>query len=232
MLIGSLLDLLAVDLNDAAPGHAFTTWSKEQLGAYLEEAVQLAFLERPDLFLEERVLKVEPCSIRQEVECCTRIRRVLGQCTADGRVTHMLRPRKLDVRLVWTGRTCPVSPKNFRLSQYAIDDTDDSIWLWPQVPAGVDVYVRVQCAVMPTEVDDDYDVPTELQAAVLQWALYRAKVVDAEVNQAVAQIAGDHKQTFWQLLRASADVAPIGEEVDRAQPTTARGVPGGTQSTG
>lgn len=230
MFIGSLLDLLAVDLNDAAPGHAFTTWSKEQLGAYLEEAIQLAFLERPDLFLEERVLKVEPCALRHEVECCTKIRRVLGQCDARGRVTHMLRPRKLDMRMVWTGRTCATSPKTFKLTQYAIDDMDDSIWLWPQVPAGQDVYVLVQCAVLPTNVGEGYDVPEELVPAVRQWALYRAKVIDAEVNQTVAQIATDHKQTFWQLLQASAGAPPIGEEVDNAPSAAARGVPSGTQN--
>lgn len=204
MRIGSLLELLAVDLNDAAPGHEFTTWPKQQLRAYLVEALQTAFIERPDLFLEEVVVKVVPCAVRQVLDCCTKIRRVIGQCDADGHVFKLLRPRRMDDRLVWTGRTCAVPPNKFSLSQYALDDAADAIWFWPQVPAGLDVYVLVECAKMPADVDDDYDVESELCAAAVQWALYRAKSIDAENNQAIVQVADNHKQTFWQLLTVSA----------------------------
>lgn len=205
MNVGSLLNRLATDLNDAAPGHEFTTWSREQLGAYLEEAIQLAFVERPDLFIEERVVKVEPCVQRQPACDCTRVRRVLGQCTPDGRVLHPLRPRQVDDRLVWTGRSCPSNPKNFKLTQYAIDDSADALWVWPAVPAGIDVYVLVECAVMPQGIDESYEIPVDLQAAVVQWALYRARMVDAENNSAVFEVAKEHAQQFWGILVLSSD---------------------------
>lgn len=212
MKFNSILYNAAVDLNDAAPGHEFTTWSQEQLRAYVVEALQLAFIVRPDLFTETRIIKLQPCTIVHDACDCTNIRRVFGQCTADGRIINMLRPKKQQDNLIWTGRTCPVSPKNFKLTQYAIDADTNKLWVWPQVPAGLDVYLLVECDVLPDEFTDDYEVSSELQAAVMQWVLYRAKMVDGENNTAIIQVATTHRETFWQILQAQANA----EEVDVA----------------
>lgn len=218
MLFSSLLEQLAVDLNDAAPGHEFTTWSREQLRAYLEEAVQTAFAERPDLFMETRVIKLQPCTVLQEACDCTHIRRIIGQCTKDGRIIKLLKPRKYNDRIVWNGRTCMGNPKTFELNQYAIDDKSNRLWVWPQIPGGMDVYVLVECAVIP-DTFGDYDVPDELRAAVLQWALYRAKMVDGENNQSIVAVANAHKETFWQLIAVHKNREKVGEEVEDASPS-------------
>ena len=206
MRFGSLLDQIAVDLNDAAPGHEFTTWSREQLGAYLEEAIQLAFTERPDLFTETRIIKVQPCSEIQESCDCTQIRRVVGQVTKTGGLIKHLRIKKHGSdRLVWTGRSCSVHPKNFQLQEYYIDSVTDKLWVYPIVPAGVDVYIMIECAVLPSEFGEGYEVHNELRAAVIQWVLFRAKMVDGENNTAIVSVANHHKNTFWELLRVSAN---------------------------
>lgn len=216
MRVSSLLYQLAVDLNDAAPGHEFSTWSRDQLRAYLQEAVQTAFADRPDLFMENRVIKLQPCTLVQDTCDCTKVRRVYGQSTKDGRVFNTLRPTTVNDKLTWRGRTCTRRPSSgqFLLDQYAIDELSSTLWFWPQVPAGVDVYVLVECAVNPDTITDDYDVPAELQAAVMQWALYRAKMMDAENNSAIAQVAVAHKETFWQLLTWHDNATEIGEGVE------------------
>lgn len=204
MKFDSLLDQIAVDLNDAAPGHVFTTWSREQLRAYLEEAIQIAFTERPDLFMETRVIKVKPCTVVQDTCDCTQVRRVIGQSTAGGSIIKYLRFKQSGTdKLVWNGRTCRVHPKKFELQEYYIDGVTDKVWVYPEVPAGIDVYILVECAVIPDVFGPSYNIHTELRAAVVQWVLYRAKMVDGENNTAIVSVANYHKTTFWELLRAS-----------------------------
>lgn len=214
MNIKSLLYQVAVDLNDAAPGHEFTTWSEQQLRAYLEEAIQTAFTRRPDLFIQTRVVKVEPCSVVQDVCDCTKLRRVIGQTDENGRIIKLLRPRKRDDALLWTGRTCHKSPKEFQLSHYTIDEASNKLWLYPQVPAGLDVYVLLECVVMPEAIDDNTTIPPELVGAVVQWALYRAKMVDGENSPTVVSVANAHKAAFWELLTAQAEQKSVAVEGD------------------
>lgn len=203
MKLSSLLAEAAVDLNDAAPGHEFTTWHREQIRAYIEEAIQIAFSERPDLFSGMKIIKVQPCSVVQETCDCTHITRVIGQVSEHGMLLKPLRERKNN-QIFWPGHSCPVSPKAFMLNEFMIDQTSDKLWLWPQVPAGLDVYVMVICAVFPSELDDDVDdIPDELAPAIRQWVLFRAKMVDGENSEAVVQVANTHKTTFYELLALS-----------------------------
>lgn len=214
MQVSSLLEQLAVDLNDAAPGHEFTTWSRDQIRAYLIEGIQVSFSVRPDLFIETVIIKAEPCSVVQDTCGCTHIRRVIGQSTKNGRVIKELRQRSNDDKLRWTGRTCPVSPDKFELKEYSIDNATDKLWLYPQVPAGKEIYVMVECAKVPEDIDNDYDIPAELLAPVVQWVLYRAKMVDGENNTAIIQVATGHQNTFWALLKAQKDNEDLTSETE------------------
>lgn len=214
MQVSSLLEQLAVDLNDAAPGHEFTTWSRDQIRAYLIEGIQVSFSVRPDLFIETVIIKAEPCSVVQDTCDCTHIRRVIGQSTKNGRIIKELRQRSNDDKLRWTGRTCPVPPDKFELKEYSIDNATDKLWLYPQVPAGKDIYVMVECAKVPEDIDDDYDIPAELLAPVVQWVLYRAKMVDGENNTAIIQVATGHQNTFWALLKAQKDNEDLTSETE------------------
>lgn len=216
MLVSSLLEQLAVDLNDAAPGHEFTTWSRDQIRAYLTEGIQVSFSERPDLFIDTVIIKVEPCSVVQDTCGCTHIRRVIGQSTKTGRIIKELRQRSNDDKLRWTGRTCPVSPDKFELKEYSIDNSTDKLWLYPQAPPNKDIYVMIECAKAPDDIDDSYEVPVELLAAVKQWVLYRAKMVDGENNTAIVQVATQHQNTFWKLLDSQKRNEDITSEKENA----------------
>lgn len=211
MLLSDIVHDIAVDLNDAAPGHEFTTWSEAQIMTYVLEGIQTAFAERADLFIETRIMEVEPCTELQSACDCTKVRRVIGQANENGRVIKKLSVRSNKDKLRWPGRTCPVPANNFSLSEYSIDEGTNRIWVYPAVPFGVDVYLLIECAVIPSVIDGDYDVPDELVAAIKQWALYRAKAVDEENTPATAQVAENHQATFWRLLQAQRDSEDIAE---------------------
>lgn len=235
MNINSLLNIIAADLNDNAPGHAFTTWSQEQLRAYAEEALEIAYYQRPDLFIKRRVIRLQPCTYMHDTCDCTKVYRVHGQTTKDGRIIRLLRPEKIidrpELRLKlkerWRGRTCPL-PRNLRggkfyLESYELHEETDTLWLYPMVPPGEEVYITVDCLVPMDKLVGNFDVLDEFRAAVMQWVLYRAKMIDAEHNPTVLSAAKEHSDNFWKLLAVHV-VMQEATEGDDAGTTSSPGV--------
>lgn len=204
MKLKLLLDQLAGDLNDNEEGHAYTTWTEKDIRAWIEEGLSLIFDKRPDLFLELRVIKVSPCTTRQSSCDCDTIRRVIGQTTESGRLLRQLRKRSLDMQIQWTAPVCRRhQPGNgFVLDGYAIDSVGDTLYLYPEVPPGEDVYVQVECAVRPTMdmLDNDVEIPSDTTTALKQWVLFRAKIIDAELAAPILSVATLHKTTFYEVL--------------------------------
>lgn len=193
---------VSTDLNDFAPGHEFTTWSEDQINAYIIEGLQIAFGLRSDLFLSPVVIKLEPGSHWQKPCNCTQIQRVYGVCNEQGRVLYEIRKRKSGPSMMWTGPVCKGDPRHYRADSYAIDPVLDQIYVDPEPPAGQDVYLLVGCAQIPDAEQVKRDgVPLEAQAAVVQWALYRAKMVDSENDSSLMAAAKEHQQTFFALLQ-------------------------------
>lgn len=202
MQISTLIDQLGYDLNDMDPADPHATWPEHQLASYIEEAVQVIASERPELFAEIRILKVEPCNPVQNTCDCTHVSNVIGQVTEGGRLIKRLRLRKNNDKLIWNGPTCPTNPDQFELKEYYIDSSSDLLWLYPQVPPGKDIWVMIECSVIPDGLDTTASIKPELLAAVKQWVLYRAKMVDGENNTAIVQVAQQHLTAFWQLMRS------------------------------
>lgn len=202
MNVGSLLDILARDLNDYAnDGYKHVTWSAEQLRTYLGEGLQLAFANRPDLFMETKVIPVEPCTEVQTKCDCDTIHRVLGQSTKGGRVIKGLRRRNSQSKLIWPGDRCPVDPNKFELKSYSVDSMTGTLRLYPPAPPLAELWVLVECAVRPSgDITDDMEIPVAVDAAVKQWVYYRAKTVDGENNPNILSVANGHKSTFWEIL--------------------------------
>ena len=216
MSLDSLVGQIASDLNDDAQGHEYTTWSEDQIRAWVEEGVNLVFDKRPDLFMERVVIKVEPCSIVQDTCDCEVVRRVIGQTTETGRLIKTLRTRGLEVSFVWTGKTCRRRPtpgsNTFLLESYAIDEVSDTLYLWPQVPPGVDVYVQVECAHRPTAEElerNEYKLPAGTDAAIKQWALWRGKSMDMEISPAAMTAAQQHYRAFFEVLGLSMNTTEV-----------------------
>lgn len=203
MAVADVVRQISIDLNDHEAGHEFVTWSESQLEAYVLEGLQLAFSFRPDLFVAQHVVKLEPGHSDQKFCDCTQIRRVLGVCTAEGRVLYSLRKLKQSDKNVWTGFSCPSDPRDYKATEYSIDADTDTVFIEPPPPAGQDVYLLVECASLPSD-PSEIGNAAEVRAAVIQWALYRAKSIDSENNAAIFQVARDHRNTFFQLLRIQA----------------------------
>lgn len=209
MFLNDVVTQIAQDLNDAAPGHEFTTWTEGQLRFYVQEALHTIFNIRPDLFIETRIIKMQPCTYVQDTCDCTQIHAVIGQVTESGRVIKRLRKREQGTKQLWAGWTCHVSPKNFELREYYIDTDTDKLWVFPQVPAGTDVYLMVECSVLPNALEDGYAISGELVPMVIQWALYRAKMIDGESNQLILAAAKEHRSVFEGLVNFSVNSQAI-----------------------
>lgn len=216
MSLESLVEQVTSDLNDDATDHENTTWAENDIRVWVGEGISLVYDKRPDLFMERVVIKVDTCSIIQETCECDKIRRVIGQVTEEGRLLAPLRERGLEISFQWTGKPCR-SKRNtgqatFRLESYAIDDTTDTLYLWPEVPPGIDVWVEVECSHRPTQEElesDDYTIPEGALVAAKQWALWRAKSMDMEISASAMAAAQRHYQAFFDVLGVAAETSTI-----------------------
>lgn len=214
MSITSLVQAITSDLNDDAAGHENQTWSTDQIRVWVEEGLNLAFDNRPDLFMQHVNVKVTPCSILQDKCECDNYRRVLGQSNADGRLLNTIPTRGLELSLQWKGKVCKPAKRNgqFRLEGYAIDEQSDTLYIWPEVPPTEDVYVLVECAHRPTAEElesGDYEMPLGTMASVKQWVLFRAISMDAEVSNSAMTRSQIHYKAFFETLGLSANTQTV-----------------------
>lgn len=218
MKFESLLDELAGDLNDSEEGREYTTWSKKQLRAWVREGFNLIFDNRPDLFMENKIVQVTPCSTRQDTCDCDEVRRVLGQVTKSGRLLRHLRQRALEISFQWTAPACRrrQTGADFPLESYALDEVSGALYIWPQVPPGVEVYVELECSVRPDELADSADIDIKFIAAIKQWVLWRAKSVDMEISQAAFTAATKHEASFWHILGIQRDAQVVIHKKDNS----------------
>lgn len=220
--VQAIVQQVSVDLNDFAPGFEFTTWTEPQLTAYIIEGLQVAYQVRPDLFLDTHVLKLESGTSVQRPCGCSQVRRVYGVCDSTGHVLYGLRKRKDSDKLKWYGSVCPTDPRYYKAREYSIDSKGDTLFIEPAPPAGQDVYVLVECAVAPTSDNTQAttEIEPELVAPIIQWALYRAKMMDSENNSTIFAVAKEHKSTCFSLLQTQLAMGRTNSiEVDDATTT-------------
>ena len=199
--MGSVLDILiraSGDLNDQAEGYEFQTWPKEQLRDWFYEGIRLAGSNRPDIFNQSRVLRLRAGPEYHPICGCDSltINGVLGQSDQDGNVLHMIRPRTDSIVDHFPAVSCP--PRRYRIREFALSADGRTIRVYPAVPPGETAYLSVRCAVIPSA--DEDEVPDEAAAAAVQWILYRARMVDGEVNTAALAAAVYHWHTCASLL--------------------------------
>jgi len=208
MTLDDLLDGLARDLNDAEQGHAFTTWAKQDLLRWFNEAQCLIFSLRQNLFTQKKVVKLNPGADQCVCECAT-IHQIYGQSDAAGNlIEDSPLPRKSEtVAWRWTKKPCRKSTAGgtqFRLQGYTFDPEEGGHFMVsPPVPPGEDVYIKIACAVAPEEYSlGKPNTPIKdctITVAARQWVLFRAMFVDDE-SQSAFHAALEHKKTFYELL--------------------------------
>jgi hypothetical protein len=194
MLASALVDRLGLELND--PLHR--VWSEELLLFFLDEAFREIIRISPGRFAKTVVARLDPCSEWHSCPCDgMEISSVLGQSTAEGRITGRLTWRSEDPGMAWTGRECVRFEEPYRAREYAIGADGKSVRVWPPVPPKAEAYLAIRCDVAPDLSDPDADVPAQSAAAAVQWVLYRAKSMDTEANPFILNAAFDHKETFY-----------------------------------
>lgn len=198
----SVIREISLDLNDQEPGHEYIRWSVEQLQSYVREALGTVSDLLRDLFVKQKVVKVERGW--QRACDCNAILRVLGESDADGNIIRRLWKQIDDANNVWGGdeHRCESRIKDYQMNGYAVSSTDPkSFQITPLLPYGVEKYVLLECYERPDGTSLSYDMPNEVVAIVKQWALYRALAVDSENNSAITQLATTHQQTYFTLLK-------------------------------
>lgn len=226
MRMSNLIDQIGIDLNDFASGHEFTTWSREQIAYYVREGLQIAFYFRPEFFTANKVFKLTGGTSFQKVCNCSDIKRVIGVCDENGNVKYQVKSRKHDLNNEWYGRACQQDPRKYRMNEYTIDGGQNAVWVYPAPPGGSSIFMLIECADLPTEVDETYAVNDEAAAAVVQWALFRAKMVDGENNSLIVNVANEHKKTCFNLLRVQvtgkllAQIDDVAKSLPDASPQT------------
>jgi hypothetical protein len=207
MQLGTVLNDLARDLNDAEEGHEFATWSRAQLTGYLNEGLCHAFTTRPNDFVSTVVLKLDPGRVQAPCDCMI-LHQILGQCDGDGNLLGPPIPRRSDaVTFQWTKPGCPprrAPGGGFRLSGYNADSKSTGLFtVTPAVPPNVDVYLLAECSNPPGALDagslDTAMSDCRTLSAAKQWAIFRALMVENESANAV-QVASVHLQVFFKLL--------------------------------
>jgi hypothetical protein len=212
--LDSIIKQISIDLNDYATGYEFTTWSQEQLHAYVVEGLQIAFQYRPDLFVTREVFELQQ-GVFQTVCGSSKIYSILGVCDKDGHVLYHIHRRKFSERLMWTGRTFSDDPRRYKLRDYAVDTTSTNAFnVYPAVPAVTTIYCLLELSREPDNTVTE--IRSELCAPVIQWALYRAKMVDSENNATIFSVAKEHQQTFYNLLQIQTQLQTISRNTDDA----------------
>lgn len=193
MSIKSLIDHIAFSLNDPTN----VTWTREFLLEVVNEGFCLAAKFRPDMFMKTITVKLNPGRIQRVCECSV-IKSIVAQVDKYGNEIKSI-PRienKLANRWIG-GRKCSSS---YIVEGYSFDKTNNKEFeVSPPVPHGEDVYVQIACVLNTDGLTEDADTPDcGLEAAVVQWALFRALAVD---NQDVSMNAANiHRQQFDTML--------------------------------
>lgn len=193
------------DLNDQVEGYPYERWEYDQLASYFKEGYSSVSRIYKRDYIKQVVVELELGSVWQKACDCTHILRVIGESDADGNIIRELTERDAESSYLWPGTLANDLCRSFdksTLTGYAISNTkDDQFKVYPPlVPGYGQQYVVVECYQEPDVANLDSEIPEKLVAAIKQWMLYRALIIDSENNPAIAEIAKTHLQT-WQTLR-------------------------------
>lgn len=196
----------AEDLNDAYPGHEFSIWPRHKLLEYLNEALCLIAAQRPDLFTETKVVKVDPCSNYLDLCDCNEILDVLGQADKNGRLLRAL-PERSKKSTLWMGGSRFQDEFTTELTEYEIIDRSNLVRVYPQnLDPSRDIYVLVRCSVDAktyTLYDDPPAGRCAFMAAARHFVMYSAKMIDGEFSPAMLSASKEHREMFFGILQMS-----------------------------
>lgn len=196
----------AEDLNDAYPGHEFSIWPRHKLLEYLNEALCLISAQRPDLFTETKVVRVDPCSNYLDLCGCNKVLDVLGQSDKHGRLIRAL-PERSKKTTLWTGSSRFQDEHTSDLTEYKIIDRSNLVRVYPQnLDPTKDIYVLIRCSIEAknyTLTDEPPEARCAFMAAARHFVMYSCKMWDGEFSPAMLSAAKEHRDMFLGILQMS-----------------------------
>lgn len=210
MTLRQWLENLARQLGDFHQGNAslqFQHWPMELLLSYYNEAACAIASAKPGDYVKSKIMKLKP-GVTQS-----------GPCSIVGAVTEVVDCHGNHISFIvnikkpptWRGRSCGADDGYLPTSSFRVDGATNLFEVYPPVPDGVDIYVRVRCVEMPTALTsadlDSAVPPCKYAAALTQWALFRALSGDSDTS--LASNSQIHYKAFFDLLgiQAKAEAA-------------------------
>ena len=215
MKLRELLAAIKSDLNDTNPaGTLQGRWSEEQLLRYFNEGLCHAFSLRPEDFIEQVLVPLEPGSVQKLCDC-KHLHKILGQTDATGLVVKPIEAVSEAVDAIssrWNKRKCTsTSSGEYVIKSYKLNPADNGFFtVTPAVPPNEEVFIKALCATPPeayslADVDKEVD-DCQTVTAARQWVLYAALMVDDE-SEASLSAARIHLETFFSVLKVQKDAA-------------------------
>lgn len=213
----SLLEQTAKDLNDFTegnPGKSFVRWSRSQLSFYWNEAI--SFLKQLDAsaFSNTITIKLQPGAEQDLKDQCKHITAVIGEAYSDGTLKKELLKDVTNGAIRWFKKPCaptPLGVDDFELTSYRFTKEGRKLFVKPPVPAGKDVYLKVQCQGTDS-IEAGGEVPDGLTdenlAIGMQWVLFRAMSVD-ENSATSINTAAQHFQAFTNLVQTTKEAEAL-----------------------
>lgn len=191
------------DLNDQVTNYEYIHWTKDLLAAYLQEALINLAYNLKEIFYKKIIVTVNPNQVWQTpCEGCSEIIKVYGEVDQQGNLIKVFYEKQDDNVYVGANfgyENCvdPNQPSN--LYAYSLNKVDyKSFRLYGNLkPTETDRRILIQCYQEPDNTLTD--IPYRLVAAIKQWMLYRALIIDSENNSTIAEIAKTHLQTYTLL---------------------------------
>lgn len=185
----------------------FVTWTRAAIFDYFGEAACQLAANRPDAFVEVVDLTLKPGAIQTLPD--EYVAFVAIEENADATVVNPVSPSDAYFSRVLRNKRCKVTDCVV-VGAYAVDvatkspNSERIFTVSPPVPFGLAPSVKASVVTKPpsycmTKGSACSGVPCKFEAALIEWVLYRAWSMDAELAGAV-QIAQMHYKNFYQML--------------------------------
>lgn len=229
MTLKDWLLTIAFQLQDAEPNHEFTRYPIAQLLAAYNAAMGIASANRPDLFTDYEVMKLQPGRYQDARACgCTNIFDVLEQTDAHGGIIKEIKgARKTNTtnKRNWNKPSCLNTPKSE--SGYTVDtanidpNMNGRFTIKPPVPCGVDAYVRIKCVKQPcmldeSQVNEYFDANSKLNTAAWHYVMGIMLQGDRFTQNSASQ-SQYNLSTFFTLLDIEMKQEERYESPDKAE---------------
>lgn len=170
MKVYDFLRSVVAQLGDDRPNKPFMRYALKDLVTYYNEAMCFVASNRPDLFTEITVMKLEP-GFYQDARCCGcgNVIELVAQVDKDGNVVRQLDGADMGAaggqqnrwyrplcRATNTPGAGPVAAPKYIITGFEVQPDMNGVFLvQPPVPPGVDAWVALKCVRNPASLSED-----------------------------------------------------------------------------